>query len=161
MILGGFFAQRGYLDLVWIYLYGFLGTYIGETVFYYMGRTQGASFIERKPKWKAKSKRIFNLLHKHKYVLIIGHRFFYGMRSITPFIIGTSGIKPLQFALLNAAAGLIWTLAWGTAGFFFGHTLEQYIDEFEKYEIWILTGFILFIMTIWFISHYSIRRIGR
>lgn len=158
MILGGFFAQRGYLNLSWIYLYGFIGTYIAETFFYYLGRTKGADFIKRKPRWKAKSRRIFRLLHRHKYTLIIGHRFVYGMRSITPFIVGTSGIRPIQFAILNAVGALIWTLALGTAGYFFGRTLESYFDKFEKYEIWVLAGFILFILTVWFISHYGIRR---
>lgn len=161
MILGGFFAQRGYLDLPWIYVYGFVGTYISETFFYYLGRTKGSGFLQSKPKWRRKSRRIFVMLHRHKYILIIGHRFVYGMRTITPFIVGASGIKPLAFGVLNAIGSLIWTIALGTAGYYFGRTLEVYLEQLDRYEHWILLGVFTVIFGFWLISYGFGRYITR
>lgn len=157
MILGGFFSQRSYLQLPWVYLCGFAGTYISELIFYYLGRTRGAGFIKRKPKWKRKSRRVLILLHRHKYILIIGHRFVYGMRTITPFVVGASGIKPFLFWVLNAIGAAIWTVVLGTAGFFFGRTLEVYLDKLDRYEHWVLLGIFIAIFLIWLLS-YSVGR---
>ncbi|MCS3903057.1 membrane protein DedA with SNARE-associated domain [Methylohalomonas lacus] len=161
MILGGFFAQRGYLDMPWIYFYGFLGTYISESFFYYLGRTRGADFIKRKPNWKRKSRRVIIMLHRHKYKFIIGHRFVYGMRSITPFIIGASGIKPFAFAVLNAVGSFLWTMILGTAGFFFGRTLESYIKKFDEYQHWVLLSVFGLIFILWLISYGLGRYVAR
>lgn len=159
MILGGFFASRSYLELPWVFSCGFLGTYTSESFFYYVGRTKGAYFIERKPQWKLKSRRIFELLHRHKYPLIIGHRFIYGMRSITPFAIGASGISPITFAILNAIGSALWTLVIGTAGYFFGRTFDSYLQEIDRYEHWVLLALFGIIFAIWAISYYLGRYI--
>ncbi|MDZ7736844.1 MAG: DedA family protein [Gammaproteobacteria bacterium] len=154
MILGGFFASLSYLELPWVFTCGFLGTYTSETFFYILGKTKGADFIERKPQWKQKSRRVFELLHKHKYLLILGHRFIYGMRSITPFAIGASGINTITFATLNAIGSALWTTIIGTAGYFFGHTLERYLEEIDRYEHWVLLAIFCIIFAIWAISYY-------
>ncbi len=154
MILGGFFAFSGYLELPWVILLGFIGTYSSEFFFYYLGKTKGAGFIQSKPKWRRKSRRIFILLHRHKYLLIIGHRFVYGMRSITPFAVGASGIKTPIFALLNAVGAAIWSSVLGTIGYFFGHTLDTYLAKIDRYEHWVLLAIFGIIFCIWAISYY-------
>ncbi len=154
MILGGFFAFRGYLDLPWVIAAGFTGTYISEFFFYYLGKTRGAGFIQQKPKWKRKSRRIIVMLHRHKYLLIIGHRFVYGMRSITPFIAGASGIKPITFSLLNAVGAALWTSVLGTVGYFFGQTLHSYLEKMDRYEHWVLLAVFCIIFFIWALSYY-------
>lgn len=159
MILGGFFAFRGYLELPWVFLYGFMGTYISESVFYYLGKTKGAQMLKRRRKWQQKSRRIIEILHRHKYLLIIGHRFVYGMRSITPFVVGVSGIPALTFAVLNMVGSAIWTLALGTAGYFFGRTLTAYIAKAEAYEHWVLLAIFCIIFIIWSVSYYLGRYI--
>ena len=153
MILGGFFAFRDYLDLPWVMVCGFLGTYSSEAFFYYLGKTRGAIFIKRKSKWRNKARRIFQLLHRHKYLLIIGHRFIYGMRSITPFAVGVSGIKPMTFAMLNAIGAALWTLTIGSAGYFFGHALNKHLAEIDRYEHWVLLVVFGIIFCLWLVSY--------
>lgn len=153
MILGGFFAFRGYLELPWVMVCGFFGTYISESIFYYLGKTKGAMFIKRRSKWRNKSRRIFQLLQRHKYLLIIGHRFVYGMRSITPFAVGVSGIRPMTFAMLNAVGAALWTITIGTAGYFFGHTIDTYLAKIDRYEHLILLVVFAIIFCLWLISY--------
>ena len=48
---------------------------------------------------------------QHQNLLILGFRFLYGLRSVTPFVIGMSGISWLRFALLNVIGAGIWASA--------------------------------------------------
>jgi len=65
LVLGGFAAHRGYLELPWVIVCAFFGTLFGDQLYFYIGRTKGKSVIEKRPHWKSKSERVFSLLDKH------------------------------------------------------------------------------------------------
>jgi membrane protein DedA with SNARE-associated domain len=74
-------------------------------------------------------------LHKHKILLILGFRFLYGIRAVTPFAIGASGVAPSLFFPLNAIGAAIWAVAVGILGYFFGKSIELFIEEVKQYEM--------------------------
>ncbi len=135
LILGGFAAHRGYLDLTWVIVSAFLGTLFGDQLYFYIGRTKGQSALEKKPHWKAKSEKVLNLLDKHQIWLILGFRFLYGLRTVTPFLIGMSRILPARFLVLNIVGAALWALVIGTLGYMFGQTLEIVIGDIKQYEL--------------------------
>ncbi len=49
-----------------------------------------------------------DLLERHPTGFILAFRFLYGMRTISPVIIGLSGVPFRKFLLLNAIAAGIW-----------------------------------------------------
>ena len=81
------------------------------------------------------------MLDKHQVWLILGFRFLYGLRTITPFIIGASRISPLRFLILNILGASIWAIVIGVIGYLFGHTIELFIGDIKKYAL--LVFFIL------------------
>lgn len=135
LVLGGFAAHRGYLELPWVIACAFIGTFFGDQLYYYIGRTKGKSAIEKRPVWKAKSEKVFDLLDKHQIWLILGFRFLYGLRTVTPFLIGASKVSPVRFLVLNIIGAILWAVVIGILGYLFGQTLEVVIGDIKKYEV--------------------------
>ena len=134
LVLGGFAAHRGYLALPWVIASAFIGTLFGDQLYYYIGRIKGKNILENRPRWKSKSKRVLELLENHQTLLILGFRFLYGLRTVTPFVIGLSNVAPLRYLLLNILGALIWATVIGGAGYLFGNTLELILGDIKKYE---------------------------
>jgi len=80
------------------------------------------------------------LLNKHQVLLILGFRFLYGLRTVTPIALGASRIAPLRFLILNILGALTWTIVIGVMGYMFGHTLEVIIGDVKRYELWLFIG---------------------
>jgi membrane protein DedA with SNARE-associated domain len=136
LVLAGFAAHRGYLELPWVLLSAFVGTLCGDQLNYYIGRCKGVALLENRPRWREKSERVRHMLNKHQILLILGFRFIYGIRSVTPFLIGISEVPPLRFLVLNMIGAALWAIAIGVAGYLFGHALELFIDDVKRYEMW-------------------------
>jgi len=151
LVLGGFAANRGYLELPWVILCAFIGTLFGDQLYFYIGRTRGKSALEKRPHWKAKSEKIFRLLDRHQAWVIFGFRFLYGLRTVTPFIIGVSKISPVRFLILNILGAAVWAVVIGTMAYLFGRTLEIIIGDIKQYELLIFVILAGLGVVIWFV----------
>jgi membrane protein DedA with SNARE-associated domain len=135
LILGAFSAQLGYLSLEWVILSGFLGGFIGDQLYFYLGHFQGRRVLDKRPRWEDKSARVLHLLERHQTWLILGFRFVYGIRIMTPLLIGTSRVKPLNFLLLNAIGVTVWASLFAYLGYLFGSTLKMIVGDIQHYEV--------------------------
>jgi membrane protein DedA with SNARE-associated domain len=151
LVLGGFAANRGYLELPWVILCAFIGTLFGDQLYFYIGRTRGKSALEKRPHWKAKSEKIIRLLDRHQAWVIFGFRFLYGLRTVTPFIIGVSKISPVRFLILNILGAAVWAVVIGTMAYLFGRTLEIIIGDIKQYELLIFVILAGLGVVIWFV----------
>lgn len=149
LVIGGFLAHRGYLELPFVIAVAFTGTLVGDQLYFYLGRTRGRRFIEKRPRWKVGSDRVFRLLERHEVWLILGFRFLYGIRTVTPFALGLSGISPLRYLILNICGAMIWALVVGTLGYYFGYALEIIIGEIKNYELLVIGALIVLAMLAW------------
>jgi membrane protein DedA with SNARE-associated domain len=149
LVLGGFAAHRGYLELPWVLVSAFLGTLLGDQLYFYIGRAKGQSVLDKRPVWKSKSEKVFSLLNKHQVLLILGFRFLYGLRTVTPFVLGSSRIAPSFFLILNILGAFTWTMVIGVMGYLFGHTVEVIIGDIKHYELWVFIGLAALGVIIW------------
>ncbi len=154
LLLGGFAAHRGYLELPWVIVFAFAGTFFGDQLYYYLGRTQGKALLENRPRWKAKSDKILSLLDRHQTWFILGFRFLYGLRTLAPFLIGVSQIPPSRFITLNMIGAFLWALIIGTLGYFLGQTLELLLGDLRRYELMVFSVVIGCAILLWFISRF-------
>ena len=104
LILAGFAAHLGYLHLPWVILVAFLGTLSGDQLFFYLGRRQSRFVLDKHPAWQRRLDRVERLFERYQTLLILGFRFLYGLRTVTPFVLGRSGVSPGYFFLLNTAS---------------------------------------------------------
>jgi membrane protein DedA with SNARE-associated domain len=158
LILGGFAAYQGYLKLPWVILIAFLGTLSGDQLFFYMGRKYGAKILANRPAWQARADRVRRLLERFQDYLIFLFRFLYGMRVLTPFVLGLSRVSKGRFLLLNMIGALVWALIVGTGGFLFGQALESLIGDLKRFEAEILGLVVLAGAVVWVIHGYRRRR---
>lgn len=138
LVIAGFLAHSGYLQLPWVMSAAFLGTFAGDQTFFYLGRYKGIAFLEKRPLWHSKTDKVFDLLHRHQIKVVLGFRFLYGVRNVTPFVIGASRMHPGKFFLLNGLGALIWALAVAYLGFKFGDVAESMLGEIKHYEVQVL-----------------------
>jgi membrane protein DedA with SNARE-associated domain len=82
-------------------------------------------------------------------LLILGFRFLYGLRTVTPFVLGSSKIAPLYFMILNILGAFIWTIVIGVIGYMFGHAAEMIIGNVKRYELWFFIGLAALGVIIW------------
>ncbi|HVZ93364.1 MAG TPA: DedA family protein [Phycisphaerales bacterium] len=158
LILAGWAAQRELLDLWTVIGVATIGTLLGDQLFFYIGRWKGMAWIERRPVWKARADKLNRMLEKHRVVVVLGYRFLYGLRTVTPFALGASGFRPLVFTILNVIAAGVWAISFGYLGFFFGSAIESVIGKVKKYELWGLVALALVFVVIWIITAVRSRR---
>lgn len=149
VLIAGFLARRGYLELPLVIAVAFFGTFFIDQVFFYLGRTKGAAILDRRPGWKVKASPVRSLMQRHQVWLILGFRFLYGLRTVTPLLLGVSGVAPLRFFLLDGIAALAWASIFGTLGYFLGHAVGALLGEAKRYELWIIALFVLLGCGIW------------
>lgn len=157
LILGGFAASRGYLELPFVILSAFFGTFFGDQLYFYLGRRYGQK-MARRSYWEGRLEKVQGLMVRFQTSLIFLFRFLYGLRTITPFAIGMSAISARKFFLLNAVSASIWALIVGVGGYLFGQFLEVLLGDLKKYEEIIWGGIALTGGLIWSTHFYRRRR---
>lgn len=155
LVIAGFLAFQGYLELPWVILVAFIGTFLGDQFFFHLGRYKGRALLCRFPRWQARAERALALFNRHQITLVIGFRFLYGIRSVTPFVLGSSGFSPLRFGLLDAIGGILWATLVGILGYLFGRVAARYIEE---YDTWLLGGLCLLALVVWLVHHWRVGR---
>jgi len=158
LVLAAFMAHRGYLNLTLVIAVAFLVTFASDQFFFWVGRTKGSQFLERRPDWVPKVESARSLMHGNTTFLFIGFRFMYGLRTVLPFVFGMSRFDPKRFAILNAIGVLLWALIFGVAGYLFGHVMELILSDVGKYEVWIILFLLLPGVLIWLSQWYREAR---
>ncbi len=161
LLLAGFAAQRGMLSLPIVIGVAIVGTTLGDQLFFYVGRWKGLGFVERRPAWRARAVRLRRLMEKHRIPVVLGYRFMYGLRMITPFALGASGFSPAAFAVLNVTASVVWAVTFGFIGYYFGHAVERFIDDVKQYEMLVLVGVATIAAAVWLFRVVRGRRTTR
>jgi len=113
------------MSLQWVIFVAFLGTMLTEQALYFVGRIYGMKFIDRYPNLKGKSRRVIEFLRKYDSAFIFGCRFVYGIRNVSPIMIGVAGIPPLKYSSLNIPAAFVWAVVVAGAGYVFSDVFEK------------------------------------
>jgi membrane protein DedA with SNARE-associated domain len=138
VIIAGFLAHSGHLYLPWVMLTAFLGAFSADQFFFQLGKRKGKAFLESRPRWESRVGRIRHFLVHYQVIAILAYRFLYGMRTITPIVIGASGFSTLRFVGLNLCSTFLWAALVSTAGYYFGHLFEHVLQNVKQYELVIM-----------------------
>jgi membrane protein DedA with SNARE-associated domain len=157
LVLGGFAAHRGYLHLPWVMLAAFIGSLLGDQLFFFLGRWHSQAVLARRPSWKVRVEKAQKLIDRFRTPFILVFRFLYGLRTVSPFVIGMSSVPSAQFIFLNAAGALVWAVTVGAGGYLFGEALEIMIGNVKRYEKIVLVVIAVIGLVIWGI-HFLLKR---
>jgi len=136
LVLGGLVAHQGYLQLPWVVLAAFAGTLIGDQLFFYLGRWHSHAMLAKHPGWQARVNKAQRLVERYRTMVIISFRF-----------------------MLNIMSALVWALAIGAGGYFFGYALEIVIGDIKHYELEVLGAVVIIGVMLWVIHLYRLRKL--
>ena len=158
LVLGGFAAHRGYLGLPLVILAAIIGTLSGDQLFFYLGRKHSPKVMAKYAAWQSRIDKVNRLVEHYPTLLILAFRFLYGLRAITPFVIGMSRVPTRKFIFLNVIGALVWAVVVGAGGYLFGNALEIIIGDIKHYEHEALGAIVTVGAMIWAIHFYRRRR---
>lgn len=134
LTLSGWAAHRGYLDLSLLILLGTLGGAAGDVVYFTLGRRYGGKLFARFPKFAPSVARVQRMIERFPDATVFGIRFFYGLRTAGPAIIGTTAIAWPRFLLLNALGALVWSALWVGVGYVLGEAAQRLLGNVMRAE---------------------------
>ncbi|MBW2474087.1 MAG: DedA family protein [Deltaproteobacteria bacterium] len=101
------------------------------------------------PQWQSKIDKSRQMIDQHRILIILSFRFLYGLRTVIPFTLGIANVPARKFVPLNIIGALVWSVAIGLAGYFFGHALEIALGHIKQIELWVMIGIVLSGGIIW------------
>lgn len=149
LVLGGLAAHLGFLQLEWVIVSAFIGSFSGDQLYFYVGRFYGPRILAKRLSWQASADKVYRHLHRHKNFLILTFRFYYGLRNVTPFAIGASQVSPLRFFALNMIGAIVWAIMLGILGFAFGEAFRLFLDDFHRRGLYLLGAVVVIGVLVW------------
>ena len=161
VILAGFAAHMGILELPWVIAAAVAGSFSGDQFYYYLGRRWGPRIIAKRLSWQEGAQKVYTHLRRHQYFLILTFRFYYGLRNVTPFAVGSAMVPRLRFFTLNLVGAVVWAVAFAYLGYLAGEAVRLLIDDVKRYEIYLLGALVLIGFAVWLATLIRHRRKAR
>jgi membrane protein DedA with SNARE-associated domain len=150
VIIAGFLAQQDLLSPPLIAASAFCGSMTSDQLMFQLGRWKGMALIRRFPRLDKKVKKTMSLLSRYETPLILGFRFIYGVRNVTPILMGVSGVNRLKFLALNTVGAAVWSVSFTAIGYFFGQAVTAFHEAFPHTGRYVLGALALTAFGIWF-----------
>jgi membrane protein DedA with SNARE-associated domain len=154
LIMAGFLAFQGYLDLGGVILTAFAGSFIGDQFYFYIGRLKGKSLLRRFHFIARRFRPALRLIEKYGAFVAFISRFTYGFRIVLPVILGITNLPSRTFLTINLASALVWAATFSLAGYLFGKSASLFLEDVGKYEHYLLLTLAGLIMTAWLFHFY-------
>ena len=139
VIVAGFLAAtHGLLNPWLIALSAFGGSFCSDQLMFSLGKYKGPYILKRFPRLDKNSAKARRLLVKYETPLILGFRFVYGVRNVTPILLGISGVSHLKFLALNLIGACAWALGFSFGGYYFGGLFQRFTQDMQNAELWFL-----------------------
>lgn len=151
LVIAGFAAYLGYMSLPMVISVGFIGSFLGDQMFFYIGRKKGRELVQRWPKLKKRMTWAHQILDKHSKWMLLLSRFAYGFRAIVPITIGASRVPAKRFAVYNIIGAVIWSVIFSVGGYIFGTALSSHLENIRHYELQVIGAIIAIAFILWII----------
>lgn len=148
LLLAGYAAHRGYLDLAAVLGIAMLGAWLGDQFFFWLGRRHGQALMRSRETLAARVERSLGLIDRHPVKIILTMRFLYGLRIALPIAVGMSSIHWRRFLWLNAVSAIPWAILVGGSGYLFGALITPHIEELHRIEVWILALLVFLVLAL-------------
>lgn len=149
LLMAGFLAFRGYLDISGVVLTAWAGSFLGDQFYFYLGRLKGRALLKRFHSIARKFREALKLIEKYGVFVAFISRFTYGFRIVLPIILGITKLAPRTFLWINLVSALTWALVFALGGYLFGKSAELLLDNIGNYEHYIALALMGIITLIW------------
>lgn len=147
MMFAGYLISRGKLVFIFTVAIAFLGSFIGMSFSYLIGKLFGLPLIEKYGHrfflTMDKFKKVQRWFQKFgKFAVIFGY-FFPGLRHVTAYSAGVSKWTYRTFSLYALPGALIWVTTFILLGYLFEDQWQQLYDELHHWSWLVLIGLLI------------------
>lgn len=159
VIFAGFFAAQGLLSAPLLLISAWLGSFSGDQCYFWIGRRYGLRLLSQRPRWRAGVDAALGWVKRYDKWFILSFRFTYGIRNVSSFAIGISGIGWQRFCYLNFIAAFLWACAFVGIGYFCGSAMERMLGQIaDEIGLIVLATFIVGAVAIAVVQRWRRRR---
>ncbi len=145
LILGGIFAHEGHVNLGLIIFIAGLGGFVGDQIYFYIGR-YNKKYIQKKLKKQRRKFAVAHLLlQKFGWPIIFIQRYMYGFRTVIPMSIGVTRYSAKKFAFVNLISAWSWAAITILLSWYFGEEIWLFVawaGEHWYYAAALIIGFL-------------------
>ncbi len=133
LVMAGIMAHTGDMNLFIAIIVGAFGGFIGDQIYFYIGRFNKA-YINKSFKTQRRKFAIAHiLLKKYGWPLIFVQRYMYGMRTVIPMAIGLTKYSARDFAIINFISALFWSALAIILSYYFGEELLNLLSWIKQH----------------------------
>ena len=129
LLTAGALAAQNNFGIYGVAVAAWIGTIVGGSGGYWIGRTGGMAFITRYGRWlginEKREKKVHAYFDRHGAWTIIIARFVAILRMLAGIVAGSVEMPFTLFTLCNAIGGLVWSVVFAALGYFFGEHLPR------------------------------------
>lgn len=143
LLAAGAAAARNYLWLPMVIVVATFFGFLGDQIFFFVGRRYGRNLVAHFPSLQPKVARVSTLLERHDAPVILAIRFLYGVRTVGPMAIGMSQVHWIRFLTFNLIGAAVWATAVASVGYGLGRGLTRivgWMGGIDDDELWFLGG---------------------
>ncbi len=124
VLVGGFFAEQGLLDLSTLIFVVSIAAILGDSIGYEFGRHLGQEWLlKRGARFGLRQEhlnRVDDFFVHHGGKSVFGSHFLHLLRSLMPFVAGVRRMHYLKFLLFNAMGCIVWATVYVVLGYLAG-----------------------------------------
>ena len=134
ILLAGIIAKLGYLQLREVILFAFLGTFLGDCCFFFLGKFFGKSVIERYEFLRVRASVANKIINQYRHLILFIMRFLAGFRSIILLLLGCANFSSSRFLVIDLVLSLIWSIGISVIGFMSANVVYIFVTDIQGYE---------------------------
>lgn len=125
LLLGGLGAQQGLLPLPAVIGAGVAGAVFGDQLYFHIGRRVGLPALAARPRLERFVRAASRWIDERGAWFLVGFRFLYGMRIVSPLLLGTGSVSLARFSAWNLLGATVWASAVTMFGYLLGDTVSS------------------------------------
>ena len=151
LLLAGVVAHLGIFAFPLAVAAGAVGTLVGDTAWYCLGRFRGPRFRESRF-YRRVGPTIERLAQQLGPWQLVAARFVYGTKSASMIFWGLHGLRFRRFLLIDSIGCVLGSLVFTSLGFLLSGSAIAILGHVKRVELWLLGGAIAAVLTVFLID---------
>jgi membrane protein DedA with SNARE-associated domain len=151
VLLGGFLASQGHLDIVVLIVLVVVSAILGDTVGYEVGKHVGPSVLRLRILRRHRSRidAAQEMLRRRGGPAVFLGRWTAFFRAVMPGIAGLSRMPYRVFLFWNALGGIAWGITFSLVGYFAGASYEKVASTIGKGAAVVIAVLVIAAVVVW------------
>jgi membrane protein DedA with SNARE-associated domain len=156
LILAGVTAHLGYFSFPLAVLAGTLGSLVGDSLWYILGRVRGPKFRAGRF-YQRVGPRIERLARRFGPAQLLFARFVYGTKAASMVFWGLHGLPIARFVLIDVLGAVLGATVFGGIGYLVSGSATLLLGKVRRVQLWLL-GALMVGVVIVFMIHWTAKK---